>query len=38
VVIHPRSTEYHGLITGIPTRTGSRPSQEEEVAPEPKAT
>jgi circadian clock protein KaiC len=38
VVIHPRSTEYHGLITGIPMRTGPRPAQEQEAAPEPKAT
>lgn len=37
VVIHPRSTEYHGLLTGIPTRTGPRRAQEEEAAPEPKA-
>jgi circadian clock protein KaiC len=37
VVIHPRSTDYDGLITGIPTRTGSRPPQEDEAAPEPKA-
>ena len=36
VVIHPRSTDYDGLITGIPTRTGPRPAQEE-AAPEPKA-
>lgn len=37
VVIHPRSTEYEGLITGIPRRTGPRPAQKEEAAPEPKA-
>jgi circadian clock protein KaiC len=37
VVIHPRSTEYDGLTTGIPTRTGPRPAQAEEAAPEPKA-
>jgi circadian clock protein KaiC len=37
VVIQPRSTDYHGLITGIPTRTGSRKTQSEEAAPEPKA-
>ena len=37
VVIHPRSTEYHGLITGIPTRAGPRGAQEEEASPEPKA-
>ena len=38
VVIHPRSTDYDGLTTGIPTRTGPRKAQEEEAAPEPKAT
>lgn len=37
VVIHPRSTDYDGLTTGIPARTGPRPPQEEEAAPEPKA-
>ena len=37
VVIHPRSTDYNGLTTGIPTRTGPREAQEEEAAPEPKA-
>jgi len=37
VVISPRKTEYQGLITGIPTRTGMRPAQEEEAAPEKKA-
>ena len=37
VVIHPRSTDYDGLTTGIPVRTGSRPAQEDEAAPEPKA-
>jgi circadian clock protein KaiC len=37
VVIHPRSTEYHGLTTGIPTRTGPHPVQKKETAPEPKA-
>ena len=37
VVIHPRSTEYIGLTTGIPQRTGPRQTQEEEPAPEPKA-
>jgi len=37
VVVHPRSTDYDGLTTGIPRRTGPRPAQEEEVAPEPKA-
>jgi circadian clock protein KaiC len=37
VVIRPRSTDYNGLTTGIPTRTGPRKVQEEETAPEPKA-
>ncbi|MDP2817607.1 MAG: ATPase domain-containing protein [Polaromonas sp.] len=37
VVIQPRSTEYIGLTTGIPQRTGPRQTQEEEPAPEPKA-
>jgi circadian clock protein KaiC len=38
VVIHPRRTDYHGLITGVPFRTGPRKAQENEAAPEPKAT
>ncbi|MFZ0825809.1 MAG: ATPase domain-containing protein [Verrucomicrobiia bacterium] len=38
VVIHPRRTDYEGLITGIPHRTGPRPAQESEAAPEPKMT
>ena len=38
VLIHPRRTDYHGLITGVPKRTGPRLLQEEEIAPEPKAT
>jgi circadian clock protein KaiC len=37
VVIHPRSTEYDGLTTGIPHLTGPRPAQKEEAPPEPKA-
>ena len=37
VVIHPRRTDYHGLSTGIPQRTGPRKAQENEAAPEPKA-
>lgn len=37
VIIHPRSTEYIGLTTGIAQRTGPRPAQESEPAPEPKA-
>jgi circadian clock protein KaiC len=36
VVIHPRRTDYQGLITGIPQRTGPRKAQENETAPEPK--
>jgi len=38
VLIHPRSTEYEGLTTGIPRRTGPRLAQEQAAAPEPKAT
>jgi circadian clock protein KaiC len=37
VVIHPRRTDYHGLITGIPQQTGPRKVQDMESAPEPKA-
>jgi circadian clock protein KaiC len=37
VVIGPRYTDYNGLTTGIPVRTGARQTQEEEAAPEPKA-
>ncbi len=37
VVILPRATEYFGLTTGIPTRTGPRPMQTDEAAPEPKS-
>jgi circadian clock protein KaiC len=37
VVIHPRSTDYEGLISGISHRTGPRPAQGNEAAPEPKA-
>jgi circadian clock protein KaiC len=37
VVVGPRSTEYEGLITGIPTRTGPPPAQASEPPPEPKA-
>ena len=37
VIIHPRSTDYEGLSTGIPRRTGPRLAQETETAPEPKA-
>lgn len=38
VVILPRRTDYERLITGIPTRTGPRPEQEDEAPPEPKAS
>jgi circadian clock protein KaiC len=37
VVIQPRSTNYDGLITGIPVQTGPRDVQGSEAAPEPKA-
>jgi len=37
VVIHPRRTDYEGLSTGIPQRTGPRREQTDELAPEPKA-
>jgi circadian clock protein KaiC len=37
VVIHPRRTDYNGLSTGIPYRTGPRTPQADEPAPEPKA-
>ena len=37
VVIGPRSTDYHGLTTGIPERSGPRPAQPDEKAPEPKS-
>jgi circadian clock protein KaiC len=37
VVISPRQTDYNGLITGIPERTGPRKAQETEPAPEPKS-
>lgn len=36
VVIDPRRTDYFGLVTGIPQRTGPRKAQETEAAPEPK--
>ena len=38
VVIHPRSTAYEGLSTGIPHRAGPRAAQSDETPPEPKAT
>ena len=37
VVIHPRPTDYDGLTTGNPQRTGPRQAQNDEAAPEPKA-
>jgi len=37
VVIQPRWTDYTGLTTGIPKRTGPREAQNTEAAPEPKA-
>ena len=37
MVIGPRQTDYTGLTTGIPLRTGPRVAQGEEAAPEPKA-
>jgi len=37
VVIHPRRTDYNGLSTGIPHRTGPRTAQMDEPSPEPKA-
>jgi len=37
VVVHPRRTDYIGLSTGIPYRTGPRTAQENEPAPEIKA-
>jgi circadian clock protein KaiC len=38
VVIHPRRTDYAEMSTGIPHRTGPRRAQENEAAPEPKAS
>lgn len=37
VMIHPRRTDYEGLISGIPRQTGPRRAQEREDPPEPKA-
>jgi circadian clock protein KaiC len=37
VVILPRRTDYEGLSTGLPHRTGPRATQADEPAPEPKA-
>jgi circadian clock protein KaiC len=36
VIIHPRRTDYIGLSTGIPYRSGPRMAQEDEPAPEPR--
>jgi circadian clock protein KaiC len=36
VMIRPRTTDYEGLITGIPKQTGPRKAQKMERAPEPK--
>jgi circadian clock protein KaiC len=36
VIIKPRRTDYNGLTTGVPTRTGPRKAQEDEPSPEPK--
>jgi circadian clock protein KaiC len=38
VIMPPHRTEYDGLITGIPRRTGPRKVQKQEAAPEPKLT
>jgi circadian clock protein KaiC len=38
VVIQPRSTDYIGLTTGVPRRSGPSPMQQNELAPEPKAS
>ena len=38
VIIHPRRTDYYGLLTGIPRQTGPRRAQQDESAPEPRAT
>jgi circadian clock protein KaiC len=35
-LIQPRSTDYEGLTTGIPRRTGPRTAQPQEASPEPK--
>ena len=37
VLIRPRFTDYNGLTTGIPQRTGPRKAQIDEAAPEPRA-
>ena len=37
VIIRPRTTDYEGLISGLPRRTGPRLAQKEETPPEPKA-
>jgi len=37
VIIHPRRTDYLGLLTGVPEQTGPRRAQETETGPEPKS-
>jgi circadian clock protein KaiC len=37
VLISPRRTDYYGLVTGIPQRTGPRAAQQAEAPPEKKA-
>jgi len=37
VIVHPRTTDYYGLVTGIPSRTGPRMAQADETPPETKA-
>jgi len=37
VVIHPRSTDYEALTSGLPRQTGRRPAQKNEAPPEAKA-
>lgn len=36
-LLQPRTTQYEGLTTGIPRRTGPRQAQKDESPPEPKA-
>lgn len=38
VIIHPRHTDFEKLSTGIPSRSGPRVAQADEVPPEPKAS
>ena len=37
VIVRPRTTDYYGMITGIPSRTGPRRVQADEAPPETKA-